>query len=98
MATLIAMYKHPEDPAAFDRHHFGVHVPLARKLPNLTSYDVSHGSIDGGSYYLVAVLTFSSHEAMTAALQSEAGEAAQQDLANFAGAGVDILTYDARPA
>ena len=27
MAKIIAMYKTPADPAAFDRYYFGPHVP-----------------------------------------------------------------------
>jgi uncharacterized protein (TIGR02118 family) len=33
MTQMIVIYNVPKNPAAFDRHHFEVHVPLARKLP-----------------------------------------------------------------
>ena len=32
MARMLVIYKTPKDPAAFDKHNFEVHVPLAKKL------------------------------------------------------------------
>lgn len=32
MATLVALYTKPVDPAAFDDYYFSTHVPLAKKL------------------------------------------------------------------
>ena len=34
-AELIVMYKTPKDAAAFDKHYFATHVPLAKKMPGL---------------------------------------------------------------
>ena len=38
---MVVIYRTPRDPAAFDAHYFNVHIPLARKLPGLRSYEVS---------------------------------------------------------
>lgn len=59
MANVYAMYKHPADAAAFDRYYYGVHVPLAKKIPGLEAYQVTRGtiaSVGGGSspYHLIA--------------------------------------------
>ena len=35
MYQLNALYSHPEDPAAFDKHYGDVHTGLATKLPGL---------------------------------------------------------------
>ena len=94
MAKLIARYRHPDDPAAFDHHYFNVHVPLARQLPGPTGYEVNRGDVGGGAWHLAAILTFRSFDAMTAALESEIGHAAHHDLANFAGAGVEVSAFD----
>ena len=32
MAKLFAIYQQPADPAAFDRHYFEKHVPLAKNI------------------------------------------------------------------
>jgi uncharacterized protein (TIGR02118 family) len=99
MAKLYALYKHPTDPAAFDRYYYGVHVPIAKKVPGLTSYEVTRGSVAGPGgastpYYLIAALGFSSAAAINAALASPPGQAAAADLGNFATGGVDLYIAD----
>ena len=42
-AELVVMYKTPKDTAAFGKHYFETHVPLAR-LPGLRKYQVSRGA------------------------------------------------------
>ena len=41
MAKVIAMYKRPADPAAFDRYYYATHVPIAKKIPGLRHYEVT---------------------------------------------------------
>jgi hypothetical protein len=38
-------FRPPADTQAFDSHYFAVHVPVARKLPGLRTYEVSKGSM-----------------------------------------------------
>ena len=33
--SYFALYRTPEDPAAFERHDFGTHLPLVVKTPAL---------------------------------------------------------------
>lgn len=98
MAKLYAIYQQPADPAAFDSHYFDSHVPLAKKIPGLRSYEVTRGAVMGmagkHAVYLVATLSFDSMAAIAAAMGSPEGQAAAADLANFASAGVDILMGD----
>lgn len=98
MAKLIAMYKRPADPAAFERYYFANHVPLAKTIPGLVSYEVTRGPIMGlegpAEYHLIATLTFSTMAAIRAALASPQGQAVAADLANFAMAGVAIMFAD----
>jgi uncharacterized protein (TIGR02118 family) len=35
MAKIVALYKEPADPAAFDAYYYSTHVPLAKTLPGL---------------------------------------------------------------
>jgi uncharacterized protein (TIGR02118 family) len=95
MAKLFAIYQQPKDPAAFDSYYYGKHVPLAKTIPGLMSYEVTHGDVMGMSgkhaVYLVAVLEFASMEAIGAAMASPQGQATAADLANFASAGVDVM-------
>ena len=100
MAKLIALYKKPQDAAAFDRYYYGTHVPLAKTVPGLRSYEVSTGAIGGGagesSLHLVAILGFDSMAAIQQALGSPQGQATAGDLANFAQAGVELLMFDTK--
>lgn len=87
MARMLVIYKTPQDPAAFDKHYFEIHVPLAKKLPGMRKYEVSRRPVTtlaGGETYMVAILTFDSLEAIKAAFASETGKACAADRANFA--------------
>jgi len=95
MAKLYAIYQQPADAAAFDAYYYDTHVPLAKKIPGLRSYEVTHGDVMGmgGKHgvYLVATLEFDSMAAIATAMASEQGHATAADLANFATAGVDVM-------
>ena len=100
MAKLFAIYQQPVDTAAFDDHYFSKHVPLAKTLPGLRSYEVTQGDVMGAAgkhgAYLVASLEFDSMAAIQAAMASPQGQATSADLANFAGAGVDLMMSETR--
>lgn len=100
MAKLFAVYQQPKDPAAFDRYYFGTHVPLAKTIPGLRSYEVTTGDVLGMSgkhgAYLVAILEFDSVAAIGAAMASPQGQATAADLANFATGGVDVMFGETR--
>jgi len=102
MAKLIALYKTPKDAAHFDKYYFGTHVPIAKKVSGLRSYEVSKGPVNtpqGPSpYHLVAILGFDSIDAIGRALGSPEGQAAAADLGNFATGGVELLMFDTRGA
>jgi uncharacterized protein (TIGR02118 family) len=88
MARMVVIYRTPENPAAFDRHYFETHVPLAKKLPGLRKYEVSRGPIasPGGptDFYLVATLHFDDLAAIRAAFASPCGQEAAADRRHFA--------------
>lgn len=100
MAYVLALYKKPADPAAFDAYYYGSHLPLAKTLPGLRSYHVNAGPIGTpageAALHLVAMLEFDSMAAIQAALVSPEGAATAGDLANFAQAGVDLLMFDTK--
>ncbi|PKH42227.1 conserved hypothetical protein [Nocardioides alpinus] len=95
-STLYACYRHPEDTEAFDRHYADVHSGLGLALPGLRSFTGTHPAPgpDGAApaYYFIAALSFDDDAALGAALGGAEGAAAVADLANFAGAGVDLMT------
>jgi len=97
---LTALYNHPEDPAAFDKHYDEVHAPLGAKIPGLERYTISRPGPDAEGnkppYHLVAVLDFTDEAAFGAGMSAPEGQAAVADLPNFAGAGVTLLTGEAK--
>lgn len=100
MAQLVVMYRTPKDTAAFDRHYFETHVPLAKRTPGLRKYEVSRGPVatpaGPSAYHLVALLHYDDVAAIQKALASAEGQAAVADLQGFATGGVDILVFDTR--
>jgi uncharacterized protein (TIGR02118 family) len=98
MALVVAMYRMPSDPAAFNRYYFETHVPIARKIPGLRAYEITVGPIlalgNAAPYHLIATLRFDSMAVIQSALASPEGQATSADLANFADGGVDIYYAD----
>ena len=99
MFQVTALYNPPEDPAAFDKYYDEVHTGLATKLPGLQRYSVSRPGPDAEgnppAYHLVAVLEWADQDTFNASIQSPEGQATLADLANFAGAGITMLTGEA---
>lgn len=88
MVKLIAIYKKPEDTAAFDRHYNEVHAPLAAKMPGLIKLEVNRvygGPMGESNLHLIAEMYFETKEALNEALSSPEGRAAGKDLMGFAG-------------
>ena len=100
MAKVIALYKKPADEAAFEDHYWSKHMPLAKMMPGLRSYEVSTGPITTPtgevSLHMLGILTFDSMAAVQAAMTSPEGVATAADLGNFAQAGVELLIFDTK--
>ena len=94
MPRLIALYKAPPDPEAFDAHYRDVHVPILNRYPKLR--DVKLSSPEGvagqpAPYYLMAEMVFDTDEDLQAALASDAGRESAKDLRSFAQSGVSLF-------
>jgi uncharacterized protein (TIGR02118 family) len=94
MYKLIALFRTPPDPAAFDRHYREVHAPLARLIPGLVRLVVNRPvpAPWGGEppYYQISELHFEDRDAFEAALASPENRAAARDLREFAR---DLATF-----
>jgi uncharacterized protein (TIGR02118 family) len=92
------MYKTPKDTAAFDKHYFEKHVPIAKKIPGLRKYQVSRGPVatpaGPSGLHLIATLTFDNLAAIQAAFASAEGRAAAADVQTFATGGADMILFD----
>lgn len=87
MVKLIALYRKPPDPAAFDKAYFETHVPLVKKTPGLRRVDIARvtGAPRGDpEYYLIAEMYFDNKAAMDRAMASPENIEAGKNLMSFA--------------
>lgn len=102
MAGMVAIYKEPADVEAFEKHYFGTHIPLAKKMPGLVKYEVSQGPVTvlagPNDVYLIGVLHFDDLDALKMAFASPEGRATAADRQLFApdDTGVRIFVFDTR--
>ena len=97
MAQMILIYTTPKNAAAFDRHYFEVHLPLARQLPGLRKLETNRGpviSLYGASEaHSVATLQFDSLSDLNAAFMSECGRACAADRLQLAPHANDLQMF-----
>ena len=87
MIKLIALYKMPDDKAAFDKHYDEVHTPLVKKMPGLRRLEVARitgAPIGEPKHHLIAEMYFDNQDALNSALASPEGKATARDLMSFA--------------
>lgn len=97
MVKLIALYKTPEDKAAFDSHYNEIHTPLVKKMPGLRKLEVARitgAPIGEPKHYLIAEMYFDSKDALDASLASSEGKATGRDLMSFAASLVTMFYAD----
>jgi len=93
MVTLIALYKKPDDPVAFQEHYENIHTPLIRKVPGLRRMQITRFSkmltpantTLAEQPYLECTMYFDNMDSFKAAMASEENKAAGKDLMSFAG-------------
>jgi uncharacterized protein (TIGR02118 family) len=95
MVKLVVLYGQPDDPDAFERHYADTHADLAKAVPGLRRFEAARGiaTPDGSDvpYQRIAELTFDDVEALQAGVASDEGQAAVNDIPNFAAGGVTIF-------
>ena len=86
MVHFFVAYEHPSDTAAFDRHYFDVHVPLAKRLPGLRSYSISRNPtpVRGPEPYLVALLVWDDMDSLRQDFASSLGQEMSRDVDQLA--------------
>jgi uncharacterized protein (TIGR02118 family) len=95
MVKAVVLYGPPEDVDAFERYYAETHMALATAFPGLRRFEAARGiaTPDGSDlpYQRIAELTFDDMDALQAGLASEEGQAAVNDIPNFATGGVTIF-------
>ena len=90
---LVALYKTPEDPAAFDEAYFNSHMPLIRKVPDLQKTVITRftRTLMGDEYYMMAEMYFPDEDKLKAAMKSPEMAAAGENLNTFASGLVTLM-------
>ncbi len=98
MVKLIVQYGHPTDPEAFEKYYAETHMPIASKIEGVERVEISKvaGTPDGSepSQYRMAELYFNSMQDLQANMGSPEGQAAVNDIPNFATGGVDVMVTE----
>ena len=88
MAKMLVIYQRPDDVPAFERHYYETHIPMAKRLPGLRSYEVSFGPImspaSPSDAWLIGTLHFDSLAAILEAFASDVGAECAADRRNYA--------------
>ena len=102
MARMVVIYPTPKNVEEFDRHYFEIHVPLAKTIPGLRKYEVSHGPIatpiSAANVHRIGTLHFDDLAAIRTAFASPEGQAARADRRLLApdDSGVQMFLFDNR--
>ncbi|MDP3085843.1 MAG: EthD family reductase [Rubrivivax sp.] len=92
---LSVLYGQPKDPAAFEAHYLGTHMPLVAAAPAPASAEATIGlpGPDGSAppFYRLFEAWFDSAEHLAAVTGSPAWQRVVADVPNFASGGVTIL-------
>ncbi|HFQ93543.1 MAG TPA: EthD family reductase [Anaerolineae bacterium] len=88
---LVALYKNPADPEAFEKRYFTGHAPLMEKAPGLREMKITRfkKTLAGDGFYMMVEMDFGDKETFNAAMQSREMAAAGKDVNEFA---ADLLT------
>jgi uncharacterized protein (TIGR02118 family) len=95
MVKAVVLYGPPADQDAFERYYADTHAALAKAIPGLQRFEAARGiaTPDGSAvpYQRIAELTFNDMGALQAGLESDEGQAAVNDIPNFATGGVTVF-------
>ena len=95
MVKLTVLYGHPDDPDAFEEYYADTHMPLVDEMPNLKRYEAARivATPDGSEppYYRIFEGYFEDMEQLQSSMATPEGQAAAEDIPNFATGGATLL-------
>ena len=83
---LTVLYGNPEDPAAFEEYYANTHMALVDKIPSFQRYEAAR-IIDGRIFEIY----FDDLERLHSSLATPEGQAAPNDIPNFATGGAKLF-------
>lgn len=95
MVKLTVLYGRPADPAAFEGYYAHTHMALVDKMPNFQRYEAARivATPDRTElpYYRIFEMYFDDLERLQSSLSTPDGQAAPNDIPNFATGGAKIF-------
>lgn len=95
MIKLTVLYGHPDDPEAFEEYYANTHLPLVDEIPDFQRYETARivGTPDGSEppYYRTFEIYFEDMEQLQSSLSTTEGQAATNDIPNYATGGATIF-------
>jgi uncharacterized protein (TIGR02118 family) len=95
MVKLTVLYSHPDDPDAFEDYYANTHMPLVETIPNLQRYEAARivATPDGSEppYYRIFEGYFEDIEQLQSGMGTPEGQAAAEDIPNFATGGATLF-------
>ena len=90
---LVALYKAPPNPEAFEDSYFNTHLPLMNKVPGLQKTVITrfNPALMGDGFYMMAEMYFTDSSALKAAMKSPEMAAAGENLNSFANGLVTLM-------
>jgi uncharacterized protein (TIGR02118 family) len=90
---LVALYKQPQDPAAFEQSYFNSHLPLISKVPGLERIVITRftRTLMGEIFFMMAEMYFTDESALKAGMRSPEMAAAGENLNSFAAGLVTLM-------
>lgn len=82
MVKFVALYRQPDDPAAFDRWYTEQHLPICLRYPDTEA--IRYGKVTGSprgesDFYMMFEAVYKDRETMMASLMSPPGMESAQD-------------------
>lgn len=97
MYKLLVLYREPTDRNSFKTYYEKVHLPLTAKMPGLVNWSYSlnlHTTVGEAVYFGVFTAEFENEASFKLAMSSPEGQAVQDDLANYATGGAEVLHFE----
>lgn len=94
---LVALYKQPPAPEAFEEAYFNTHLPLIEKVPGLERIVITRfpRTLMGDGFYMMAEMEFADESALKNAMRSPEMAAAGENLNGFAESLVTLMYAEA---
>ncbi|GAC1441128.1 MAG: hypothetical protein NVS3B26_19510 [Mycobacteriales bacterium] len=106
MIKYVALYRTPDDAAAFDESYFGSHVPIANRTPGLVRTEIARvlKTVTGEpALHVMAELYFESYDALKTAFKTPEWAESGANLASWGGLELvsmyiaEVVDGDGRP-